>query len=138
MGLRTAFLHRPGIGSERAEADVSVHSLHDLVEMLGTAIDGPIAYEVRASPVDAATASDWRGWMAQSHLNDVLSTGIVREATLEQDGAVFRAVYTFRCRHDYERYLDEHAPRLRADGVARFGDRVHYARSAYRRLTTRR
>jgi hypothetical protein len=36
--------------------------------------------------------------------------------------------YTLRGRDDFDAYLREHAPRMRAKGVARFGDRFRASR----------
>jgi 2-haloacid dehalogenase len=139
FGLKTAFLRRASTGSEQAQADVTVASLHELARLLGDEQDGPIVYEVRATLRDVETAREWVTWMEQVHLDSVLATGLVRAARLESDGErSFRAVYVLRRRGHLERYSEDHAPRLRADGMARFGDRVSYERAVYRGLARRR
>ena len=40
--------------------------------------------------------------------------------------------YALKSRELLDAYLRDHAPRLRADGVARFGDRLHTTRRIMR------
>ena len=138
FGLRTAFVRRAATGSDTAEADLVVESLHALAARFADAHDGPITYEVTATPRDAETALAFRSWMEHRHLDDVLGTGLFRSARLDHDGSRFRAVYTLRRRSLLDRYLTEHAPRLRAEGIARFGDRVSFERAVFRGVTRRR
>lgn len=85
-----------------------------------------IVYEVRIS-VERAIEVDYRAWL-DAHIHEVLATPGFQEAELlreDDDGA--RAVWTIRyhldSREALETYLRDHAPRLRADGQARFGNR---------------
>jgi hypothetical protein len=105
---------------------------------LGEAVDGPILYEVRARPRDQETAREWLDWMQREHVERVLATGLVRTARVDADGEAFRASYALRSRRDLDRYFNEHAPRLRAEGLERFGDRVAYERSVYRSMLRKR
>ncbi len=138
LGIRTAFLRRERVGSDEASADLVVSSLHDLAARIGEALDGPIVYEVRAQPRDDATGADWLAWMKREHIDRVLSTGLIRTARLDVDPPRFRVLYGLRRRSDLERYLADHAPRLRADVEERFGDRVSFERSVYRPVERRR
>jgi FMN phosphatase YigB (HAD superfamily) len=138
FGVRTALLRRTGVGSNEADTDFDFAGLHDLLAALGDAVDGPITYEVRARPRDDDTARAWLSWMQQEHMDAVLATGLVRSARLEAERDHYRALYSLRRRRDLDRYLAEHAPRLRADGISRFGDRMAYERSVYRSIARRR
>jgi FMN phosphatase YigB (HAD superfamily) len=139
FGLKTAFIRRASTGSEHAEADAVFSSLHELARALGDAQDGPITYEVRAKPRDEDTLREWVAWMEREHMDRVLATGLVRSAKLESDGSGgLRAVYSLRRRAHLDRYFEEYAPRLRAEGLAKFGDRVTYERSIYRGVARRR
>jgi quinol monooxygenase YgiN len=93
-----------------------------------------IIYEVRAS-VEDAVADDYRAWLAP-HVAGILAIpGFARAELLREDGEPGRTVYCVRYhladRAALEAYLRDHAPRLRADGIARFGTRF----SATRRVS---
>jgi hypothetical protein len=89
-------------------------------------------YEVRAMMSDARTADEWLSWMRDKHLADVVTAGARRGRVVRLDDSPlsFAAQYEFADRAVFERYLQDHAPRLRAEGLARFGDRVQYKRSS--------
>lgn len=91
-----------------------------------------IFYEVIATARDDTTASEWLDWTRSSHLADVVSAGAKcgRVVRLDEPARTFAAQYEFESREAFERYLQEHAPRLRAEGIERFGDRVTYSRRA--------
>jgi hypothetical protein len=88
-----------------------------------------LVYEVNLE-VDAAIAADYRAWL-DAHVARILAlpgfTGARILEVLEPQaptGQVTLCVqYTLRGRDDFDAYLREHAPRMRAEGVARFGDR---------------
>ncbi len=85
-----------------------------------------IVYEVRAS-VEDAVAPDYRAWLGP-HVAEILAIpGFTRAELLVEDDAPGRTVFCVRYhladRAALEAYLRDHAPRLRADGLARFGDR---------------
>ena len=93
-----------------------------------------IVYEVRAS-VEDAVAADYREWLGP-HVAEILAIpGFTRAELLVEDGEPGRTVFSVRYhladRAALEAYLRDHAPRLRADGIARFGDRF----SATRRVS---
>ena len=93
-----------------------------------------IVYEVRAS-VEDAIAGAYRDWLAP-HVAEILAIpGFARAELLVEDGEPGRTVFCVRYhladRAALEAYLRDHAPRLRADGLARFGDRF----SATRRVS---
>lgn len=90
-----------------------------------------IVYEVRAS-VEAAIAADYRAWL-EPHIREILRIpGFARAELLGEDSDDARVTYTVRYHLDsraaLEQYLRDHAPRLRADASARFGDRFQASR----------
>lgn len=85
-----------------------------------------IVYEVRAS-VAGDSATEYRDWL-RPHIAEVLAIPGFRRAELlsedDEDGrAVFCVRYHLDSRAALEAYLRDHAPRLRADGLARFAGR---------------
>ena len=85
-----------------------------------------IVYEVRVS-VEAAIEQDYRAWL-DGHIHEILAIpGFAEAALLREDDDGQRVVWTIRYHLDsrdaLETYLRDHAPRLRADGQSRFGNR---------------
>ncbi|HVK86944.1 MAG TPA: DUF4286 family protein [Kofleriaceae bacterium] len=93
-----------------------------------------VIYEVNVD-VDAAIAEDYRAWLGP-HVAELLTLpGFVDAACFDvvdpapADGRVAMCVqYRLRDRAALDGYLRDHAPRMRADGVARFGDRFRATR----------
>ncbi len=90
-----------------------------------------IVYEVRAS-CEPAIADDYRAWL-DGHITEILAIpGFIGAELLAEDSDDGRRVWTVRYhladRAALEAYLRDHAPRLRADGAARFGDRFRATR----------
>ena len=93
-----------------------------------------VVYEVNLD-VDAAIAGEYRAWLA-AHVAEILAlpgfTGARTFEVLEPPpdaGRIGLCVqYALRDAAALEAYLRDHAPRLRADGLARFGDRFRAAR----------
>jgi quinol monooxygenase YgiN len=90
-----------------------------------------IVYEVRAS-VEDAVAADYRAWLGP-HVAEILAIpGFTRAELLVEDGEPGRTVFCVRYhladRAALQAYLRDHAPRLRADGLARFGGRFTASR----------
>lgn len=90
--------------------------------------DGSQIYEVNLD-LDAAIADDYRAWL-QAHIVEILALPGFLGATLSQptepaaaDGRVLLCVqYTLRDAAALQAYLRDHAPRMRSEGLARFGD----------------
>ncbi len=82
------------------------------------------AYTVTCTFPDDATRDAWLAWLRDGHLADVL----------DGDPPRAEARYTFADRAAFEAYERDHAPRLRADGLARFppGGGLAYARTTGR------
>ncbi|NUO74833.1 MAG: DUF4286 family protein [Lysobacter sp.] len=97
-----------------------------------------VIYEVDVD-VDAAIADDYRAWLGP-HTREILAlpgfidVGI--HTQLEPPAAAGRVRLSVRYRVDslasLEAYVREHAPRLRADAVARFGERFSATRRVLR------
>jgi len=93
-----------------------------------------LIYEVNIE-VDAAIEDDYRSWL-RAHVAEILALPGFIDAQLfdvleppPADGRVALCVhYRLGDAAALEAYLREHAPRLRAEGVARFGGRFSAAR----------
>jgi hypothetical protein len=98
-----------------------------------------VIYEVNLE-VDAAIEGPFDTWL-RDHIADVLqfdgflSAEILDDASVAPPGRIRRIVqYRLRNRAALEAYLSDHAPRMRMQGVEKFGDRY----SAQRRVLAHR
>ena len=97
-------------------------------------------YEVNLA-IDADIAPAYRAWLGP-HVHELLALpGFVSARVFEvldgapDDGRLHLCVqYVLRDTQVLETYLREYAPRMRADGVARFGERFHASRRVLRPL----
>jgi len=88
-----------------------------------------VVYEVNVE-VDAAAHDEYRTWL-QDHIDEMLALPGFKGAkvfdVLEPPASAGRVglsvQYLLQDRESLDGYLRDHAPRMRADGVARFGDR---------------
>jgi hypothetical protein len=95
-----------------------------------------LVYEVTLE-VSAGIAPEFDHWLAE-HVREMLTLpGFLDARILSPEdpeagagqGTVRRVVqYTLGGRAELERYIAEHAPRMRADGVKRFGDKLKTSR----------
>ena len=87
-----------------------------------------IIYNITVS-IDHEVQEEWLQWMKEVHIPDVMSTGlfienkILRVLNVDDTGATFSIQYTALNMQDYERYQQEHAPRLQAEHTSRYKDR---------------
>ncbi|MBS1580920.1 MAG: DUF4286 family protein [Bacteroidetes bacterium] len=87
-----------------------------------------IIYNVTLN-VDLEVHEEWVEWMRTVHIPDVMATGLFLEhrfcrVLADDDGGVTYAVqYTCTDMATYERYRDEHAPRLQAETQRQYGGR---------------
>lgn len=88
-----------------------------------------IIYNV-TTHIEEEACDAWLEWMQQTHIPEVLATGKFEEARLcrvlvdEQNGGVTFAVqFLAPSREILDRYYREDAPRLRQEGIDRFGDK---------------
>jgi len=97
-----------------------------------------IVYEVNVA-LDAAIEGDYRAWL-DAHVRQILAlpgfTGArifdVVEPQPDSGRIALCVQYALRDAAVLDAYLRDHAPRLRADGVARFGDRFRAQRRVLR------
>lgn len=79
-----------------------------------------IAYEVTVE-VNEELVGDFMQYMLSRHIPDVLATGCFAHAELVRANETrFRQRYLAATLADLERYLEQHAPALRADYARRF------------------
>lgn len=83
------------------------------------------------SNIDESIHNQWLTWMKEEHIPQVLATGKFEKATLakvlvEEDmgGVTYAIQYRANSREALEAYYKEDAPRLRADGLKMFADKV--------------
>lgn len=85
-----------------------------------------IIYNVTLN-VDTDVHVEWLRWMQETHIPDVMATGLFLDSRIcrvlaDDDGGITYAVqYTCADMATYERYRDEHAPRLQAETQERYG-----------------
>jgi hypothetical protein len=85
-----------------------------------------IVYNVTLN-VDEDVAERWLHWMRTVHIPDVMATGmfldnrICRVLGEEEGGLTYAVQYTCADMATYERYKNEHAPRLQAETQKHFG-----------------
>lgn len=85
----------------------------------------PILYSVTAVLPDEATLEAYLAWLRDGHIQAVLRAGAVSARSsrlIEPAGAwAVESQYVFATRDDFDTYIRDHAPALRAQGLARFG-----------------
>lgn len=71
----------------------------------------------------------WVAWMQQTHIPEVMETGCFTESRLvrlldidESEGPTYAAQYHAATRADYDRYIEQHANRLRQDAYNKWGE----------------
>lgn len=83
-----------------------------------------ISYVVHATFTTPALREEWITWLAEGHLAEIIAAGAEDAEVTMIDGDPPRAEarYRFSTRVMLDRYLQHHAPRLRAEGLKRFPD----------------
>jgi hypothetical protein len=94
-----------------------------------------IVYNVTVK-VAEEIAGPWLQWLLQEHAPAIVATGCFAgfraHRLLEQDdseGPTFSIQYYTDHAEGYERYLQNHAPRFRQEGIDRWGERFIAFRS---------
>lgn len=96
-----------------------------------THADAGVTYEVTAT-VREELRDGYIAFMRGQHIPDLLATGAFAAASIAESApGRFRMRYEANSRASLERYLREHAPRLRADFLGRFPDGVEVAREEW-------
>jgi hypothetical protein len=93
-----------------------------------------VVYEVNLD-LDAAIRDDYLAWL-DAHIAEICAlpgfTGAQRFEVIDPAAAAGRislcVQYALRDKAALDAYLRDHAPRLRAEGVAKFGDRFRASR----------
>ncbi|MCB0695795.1 MAG: DUF4286 family protein [Chitinophagaceae bacterium] len=80
--------------------------------------------------VNNDVADEWVKWMTDEHMPELMATGLFVDSKLfrllevdESDGITYAAQYFCRNMEDYEKYIADHAPAMRASGLQRFPDK---------------
>ena len=95
----------------------------------------PLVYEVTLD-ISADRAVEFDVWLKE-HVREMLTLPGFREARVlkpegAEPGSERRVVqYTLASRADLDRYVAEQAPRMRAEGVKRFGDKMKSSRRVF-------
>ena len=89
-----------------------------------------IIYNVTVN-VDESIHDNWLKWMQNKHINDVLATGLFTNAKMvrvvveeEMGGTTYAVQYFTDSRAKLEDYYQNHAPRLRQEGLHLFADKM--------------
>lgn len=87
-----------------------------------------IIYNVTVS-IDEAIHPEWLLWMRQTHIPDVMQTGLFHECRIskihaeEEGGVTYAIAYLSESMDHLQRYKAEHAPRLQKEHSERFAGR---------------
>ena len=90
-----------------------------------------VLYEVTLQ-VEPSLASRVEDHMRREHIPAIFATGCFQQIYFDQASpARFRTRYVARAQSDLNRYLQEHAPKLRAEFQDRFPSGVRLARETW-------
>ncbi|HEV3486226.1 MAG TPA: DUF4286 family protein [Vicinamibacterales bacterium] len=90
-----------------------------------------VTYEITAE-VREDLVPEYEEFMRRTHIPGLLATGYFKAASLSRStGGRYRIRYEARDSASLERYLAEHAPRLRAHFDARFPEGVRLSREVW-------
>ena len=91
-----------------------------------------LSYEVTIHLDDPSLAPALEGYMRDRHIAEVLATGCFADGRLERSAPDdYRTRYTVASQEDLDRYVAEHAPRLRADFLQHFPSGLRVARAVW-------
>jgi len=83
-----------------------------------------IVYSVYTTFTDSTLADAWLRWLRGGHIAEVLAGGALDAEIVELDTPgperAFSVRYHFKSRETFAAYERDHAPRLRAEGLALF------------------
>ena len=90
-----------------------------------------VVYEITAD-VEASIAAEYERYLVDEHIPDLMGTGCFVSAEIARSARTrFRIRYVAGDRADLDRYLAEHADRLRTSALARSPDRVALSREVW-------
>jgi Domain of unknown function (DUF4286) len=91
-----------------------------------------LSYEVTIQLDDPSLANALESYMRGGHLAAVLATGCFLDGRFEQSAPdVYRTRYSVASQQDLDRYVEEHAPRLRADFQEHFPSGLKVTRAIW-------
>lgn len=91
---------------------------------------GSFHYTVLCQAETPALADALEAWLVEGHVEDVCEAGALEaEVVRRDDGVSLEVRYLFASRAAFLAYERDHAPRLRADGLARFPAGVKFERA---------
>jgi hypothetical protein len=91
-----------------------------------------LSYEVTIQLDDLSFAEALETYMSDGHVAAVLATGCFIDAHFEQGAPdVYRTRYSVASQQDLDRYVSEHAPRLRADFQQHFPSGLRVTRAVW-------
>lgn len=100
-----------------------------------------IVYNVTIK-VENEIAAEWIEWLDQGHAQSVVDTGMFSEyhffellEPADAEGRTFVVQYFTDSEEKYQRYLEEFAPALRAEGEEKFKDKFVGFRSKLMKLS---
>ncbi len=81
-----------------------------------------VLYTVAVTFRDASLAEQWLRWLRGGHIADVIAGGATSAEIVRMDGTEqsYEVRYRFPSREVFARYEQDHAPRLRAEGLSLF------------------
>ena len=90
-----------------------------------------ILYNVTVN-VEDSIHKDWLNWMKETHIPDVMKTGMFKENKIlkllsklpEEQGTTYAIQYFCNSLEDLENYQQNFAPKLQEDHVKRYGNRA--------------
>lgn len=95
------------------------------------------SYTVACTFEDPVVAEQWIAWLRDEHVHDVCAAGALDAEVIRCDVAADALTrgevrYHFESRMAFDRYLQDHAPRLREHGLKRFpaGRGIVYERAS--------
>ena len=97
-----------------------------------------ITYTVSVSIMFESKAEEWLEWLKNGHIDDVRKGGAASAEIVKLDPhdeaqreTIYEIRYRFADRSTFDDYLENHAPRLRREGLEKFPleDGFKYSRS---------
>lgn len=69
-----------------------------------------------------SVVADWLAWLIPGHIQDVIDAGAISAEVINIDGdcPTFEIRYRFSSREEFLVYEENHAPRLRTEGLEKF------------------
>jgi hypothetical protein len=91
-----------------------------------------LSYEVTIRLDDDSLRDAFESYMRGKHVSEVFATGCFVAAFFEQSApGVYRSRYTVASQEELDRYLTEHAPRMREDFARHFPAGVTLGRAVW-------